>query len=202
MSEWKGGDETKPSWDDTYMALAFTIAQRSVDKNTVHGAIMVSKDNRLLSMGYNGPLRGVHFDESDLTDRPNKYWLMIHAEENCIINYHGSHSDLVGATMYITGEPCHRCLRMILQKGIRRIVYGSVGSSKHCIDDADRMAKELMIDGISQNDIKGMGITTNEGVHLETWYHKELEYYQHEDPNGVRGVLNKTLNYIDYKEKS
>ena len=200
MSGWKGGEETKPSWDDTYMALAFTIAQRSVDQNTVHGAIMVSKDNRLLSMGYNGPLRGVQFKEDDLTNRNSKYFLMIHAEENCIINYHGSHSDLDGATMYITGEPCHRCLRMILQKGIRRIVYGPVGSSKHCIDDDDRKAKQLMIEGVNYNNITT--VVNVDSMVIEKHRHKELEYYQHEDPDGVKEVLNKTLKYIDYKENS
>lgn len=91
MGEWEGGEDEKPSWDDFYMALAYTVAQRSVDESTVHGACLVSKDHRLLSIGYNGPIRGSDPLKKDLKDRPNKYWMMIHAEENCIINYHGSH---------------------------------------------------------------------------------------------------------------
>jgi len=204
MGEWKGGPDTKPYWEDYYMAMAYIVAQRSVDESTVHGACLVSKDHRLLSIGYNGPIRGLSVDPEQLKVRPNKYWHMIHAEENCIINYHGSHSDLVGATMYITGEPCHRCLRMTLQKGIRRIIYGSVGSK--CVDAEDRQAKDEMIKCCDSMDIPGGGVVGGvDGEIIETWIHKELEYIQYKEWNGndkVKELLQKTLNYIDYKENS
>lgn len=176
MNKWKGGPDTKPNWDNFYMTLALTIAQRSVDENTVHGACLVSSDHRLLSIGYNGPLRNCEFEQKDLIERPSKYFLMIHAEENCLINYHGSFSDLNNATIYITGEPCHRCLRMILQKGIRRIVHGPVNSK--CVDDDDRKAKEKMIKCMTS----------------------PPKIIKHSDSASVKRLLNKTLLYIEHKE--
>jgi dCMP deaminase len=193
MAEWKGGPDTKPDWDDYYMTMAYLVAQRSVDESTVHGAVLVSLDNRVLSIGYNGPIRGSHLDAEELRTRPNKYWYMIHAEENCIINYHGSHSDLEGATMYITGEPCHRCLRMILQKGIRRIIHGTVGSN--CLDEEDRKAKEHMLESIPMPCI-GQNLDAGKAVPLPILYKRHPVTTKR-----VENLLHKTLNYIDYKEK-
>jgi len=176
MGKWQGGEETKPNWDDYYMALALTVAQRSVDKSTVHGACLVSYDHRLLSIGYNGPLKGGTFSDEDLSKRPDKYWYMIHAEENCLINYHGSYSDLGSSTIYVTGEPCHRCLRMILQKGIHRIVYGTIGSK--CIDENDIKAKKKMIAAMAPP--------------------PQIIVYNNLD--NTKELLQKTLDYIEYKE--
>lgn len=176
MSEWKGGLETKPDWDTFYMSLAYLTAQRSIDVNTVHGACLVSSDNRLLSVGYNGPIRNSSPNDEDLSVRPNKYWMVIHAEDNCIMNYHGSYSDLTGSTIYITGEPCHRCLRTILQKGIRKIVYGHVGSK--CVDKEDIEAKEKIIDSLNY----------------------PIEIVKYDKIEQINSLLNKTLDYIKHKE--
>lgn len=78
MGEWQGGMKTKPDWDDFYMTLSHLIAQRSVDQNTVHGACLVAKDNRLLSIGYNGPIRGSNPDPENFVKRPQKYFITIH----------------------------------------------------------------------------------------------------------------------------
>lgn len=177
MDEWIGGEETKPDWDSFYMTLAYAISQRSVDKSSVHGACLVSKDNRLLSIGYNGPIRSSSPSEDDLTTRPSKYFVMIHAEENCILNYHGSYSDLDEATIYITGEPCHRCLRTVLQKGIKKIIYGHVKSI--CIDEEDKRAKEIILKSLCYN----------------------VEIREYEYTYKVKDLLNKTLNYVYHKEK-
>jgi dCMP deaminase len=193
MAEWKGGLDTKPDWDDYYMSMAYLVSQRSVDESTVHGAVLVSADNRVLSIGYNGPIRGSEIDPEELRKRPNKYWYMIHAEENCIINYHGSHSDLIGATMYITGEPCHICLLTILQKGIRRIIHGTAGSK--CLDEQDREAKEHMLDSIPRAEI-GFVIGSGRRVKEPILFKRSPD-----ETKKVQDLLHKTLNYIDYKEK-
>ena len=114
--------EEKISWDLYYLTQCFVISQRSIDQSKKCGAIIVSKDNRPLSQGYNGPVK--NSDDSDFpTQRPDKYGPTLHAEENAILAYNGSYQDIQGATIYVTGKPCHRCLRMILQKGITKIVY-------------------------------------------------------------------------------
>ena len=195
MHNWIGGEDTKPNWDDYYMTIAYVVAQRSVDKNTVHGACLVSEDHRLLSIGYNGPLRGGNFDEKDLINRPEKYWFTIHAEENCIINYHGSQSDLVGSTMYITGEPCHRCLRMILQKGIYNIIHGEVGSQ--CIDEEDELAKQKMLNSLSSPVSIGNKFYDDDGTFLGRKNGPQIEC---QSSDLTKRLLEKTLNYIEYKE--
>ena len=111
-----------PIYDDYFLTIAFVVAQRSIDPSTKCGAILVSADKRILSTGYNGPIKGS--DDSLIPlERPAKYAHIIHAEENCVLAYNGSAQDLVGSVMYITGAQCHQCLRMIIQKGIRNLVY-------------------------------------------------------------------------------
>lgn len=95
---------------------------RSIDPSTKCGAVLVSKEYKILSTGYNGPIKG-SIDGMIPLVRPAKYCHILHAEENCLLAYNSSNQDLEGATMYVTGRPCHKCLRMILQKGIKNIVY-------------------------------------------------------------------------------
>lgn len=132
----------KPSWDIYYLSQCFLIAQRSIDPNTKCGAVIVSKDGRVLSQGYNGPLKGVEDSRVPLT-RPEKYYHMLHAEENALLAYNGSYQDIQGSTIYITNAPCHKCLRMILQKGITTIKFSKFPNAK-CVDEDDEKAKNLM----------------------------------------------------------
>lgn len=113
---------TKPDYDEYFLTMCYVVAMRSIDPSTKCGAVLVSKEHKILSTGYNGPIRG-SVDEAIPLTRPEKYAHLLHAEENCLLAYNGSHQDLENATMYVTGAPCHKCLRMILQKGIRNIVY-------------------------------------------------------------------------------
>ena len=132
----------KPSWDVYYLTQAFLVSQRSIDPNTKCGAVIVSKDGRVLSQGYNGPLR--NSDDSLIPlKRPEKYYHMIHAEENAILAYNGSYQDIEGSTIYITGSPCHKCLRMIIQKGIGHVVYAKFPITK-CQNKEDVEAADLM----------------------------------------------------------
>jgi dCMP deaminase len=135
----------KPPWDTYYLSQCFLLAQRSLDPNTKCGAMIVSEDGRVLSQGYNGPLKGIDDDVVPL-ERPTKYYHMIHAEENAILSYNGSYQDIKGSTIYITGSPCHKCLRMIIQKGIGTIVYPSDFPITKCQDDADLKAAEFMVE--------------------------------------------------------
>jgi deoxycytidylate deaminase len=129
----------RPSWDDIYMAMAFVVCRRSIDPRTKHGGIIVSKDNVPLSFGCNGPLGGIDDTMIPLT-APEKYYHLLHAEENSLLSYSGSNSDIQGGTCYVTGECCHRCLRGLIRKGIKRIVQGHVRSVM--IHDADVEERE------------------------------------------------------------
>lgn len=134
----------KINWDSYFMAQAFLIAQKSIDPSTKHGSVLVDKNNRILSVGYNGPLRNIDDTQIPLT-RPEKYLHLLHSEENCLLSYYGEEERIVGSRMYITGMPCHKCLRMMIQKGIFTIIYGNVVS--FCVkEEGEEQARKLMLE--------------------------------------------------------
>ena len=113
------------SWDEYFMGVAFLSGMRSKDPNTQVGACIVSEDNKILSMGYNGFPRGCSDDvfpwkrEGDPLD--NKYFYSTHSELNAILNYRGG--SLEGAKLYVSLFPCNECAKAIIQSGIKEIIY-------------------------------------------------------------------------------
>lgn len=113
------------SWDEYFMGVAKLSALRSKDPNTQVGACIVSEDNKILSMGYNGLPIGCSDDEfpwnreGDPLD--NKYMYTAHSELNAILNYRGGSLD--NAKMYVTLFPCNECAKAIIQAGIKTLVY-------------------------------------------------------------------------------
>ena len=112
------------SWDEYFMGLALLSAQRSKDPNTQVGACIVSDDNRILSIGYNGAPRGLD-DDSMHWDREGgfldtKYAYVCHGELNAILNYIG---DLTGSKIYVALFPCNECAKAIIQSGIKEVIY-------------------------------------------------------------------------------
>ena len=130
--------DARPSWDEYFLTLAEQVSRRSPDPNTKHGCILVDRDNRVISTGYNGPVGGLPNEVVPLT-RPEKYDWFIHAEDNAVAF---ARCDLRGATAYVTGPPCSACFRRLLQVGIRRLVIGDRQSA--CISDSERKACDLM----------------------------------------------------------
>lgn len=113
------------NWTDWFMIQALWISQRSPDKSTQHGCVIVDKNNHMLSYGYNG--YPVNVDDSKMPQtRPEKYPPILHSEENAIYNCNQS---MEGATVYITGPPCIHCLAAMIQKRVSKIVYGHVKSA-------------------------------------------------------------------------
>ena len=134
------------SWDEYFMGVAFLSAMRSKDPHTQVGACIVSEDNKILSMGYNGFPWGCSDDEfpwkreGDPLD--NKYFYTTHSELNAILNYRGG--SLEWAKLYVTLFPCNECAKAIIQAGIRTLIYDddkymdtpSVIASKRMLDAA------------------------------------------------------------------
>ena len=107
------------------MVQALWAKVRSPDGSTQCGCVLIDKRGRLIGQGYNGYPRNV--DDSKMPQtRPEKYPPILHSEENAISNSTG---DLEGATAYITGPPCTHCWAHIIQKGIKRVVYGPITTS-------------------------------------------------------------------------
>lgn len=114
-------------WDSYFMGVAMLSAQRSKDPNTQVGACIVSKDNKILSVGYNGAPNGYDDDqmpwdrEGDFLN--TKYAYVCHAELNAILNNKGS--VLENARIYVDLFPCNECAKAIIQSGIKEIIYKS-----------------------------------------------------------------------------
>lgn len=115
------------SWDEYFMAIAKLSAMRSKDPSTQVGACIVSDNNRILSIGYNGAPNGYHDDNFpwDREGKPleTKYMYVVHAERNAILNYRGSRKDLEGARIYVDLFPCNECAKEIIQSGIKEVIY-------------------------------------------------------------------------------
>ena len=114
------------SWDEYFMAVAMLAGMRSKDPNTQVGACIVSDDNKILSMGYNGFPKGCSDDEFPWEregDDPynTKYFYSTHSELNAILNYRGG--SLEGAKIYVSLFPCNECAKAIIQSGIKTVIY-------------------------------------------------------------------------------
>ncbi len=111
------------TWDEYFMGVAMLSAMRSKDPNTQVGACIVSEDNKILSMGYNGFPMGCSDDEFPWNGEgdplENKYLYTTHSELNAILNYQGG--SLAGAKLF----PCNECAKAIIQAGIKTVVYDS-----------------------------------------------------------------------------
>ena len=114
-------------WDEYFMAIAKLSAMRSKDPSTQVGACIVSNDNRILSIGYNGAPNGFSDDEfiwsREGSNLETKYPYVCHAELNAILNYRGSKKDLESAKIYVDLFPCNECAKMIIQSGIKEVIY-------------------------------------------------------------------------------
>lgn len=123
---------TKQSWDDYYMRLCYMIATKSKDTSSKCGCVIVDQNYQPISIGYNGAIANI--DDSQVPqNRPDKYFWAIHAEENAIL--FAKHS-LKDSIVYVNGHPCSKCIRMMAQKGVGKIVYGDV--KPKCVDEEDR----------------------------------------------------------------
>ncbi len=112
------------SWDEYFMGVALLSSMRSKDPNTKVGACIVNPNKRIVGIGYNGFPHGCSDDvfpwNRDGNFLDTKYPYVVHAEPNAILN---STSNLTGATLYVTLFPCNECAKLIIQCGIKEIVY-------------------------------------------------------------------------------
>ncbi|MBD5105340.1 MAG: dCMP deaminase family protein [Ruminococcaceae bacterium] len=113
------------SWEEYFMGIAILSAERSKDNSTQVGACIVSRDRKILSVGYNGMPIGCSDDEMPWGREggilESKYAFVCHAELNAILNHDGG--SLKGTTVYTTLFPCNECTKAIIQSGIREVVY-------------------------------------------------------------------------------
>jgi dCMP deaminase len=120
--------KVKPGFIDIYMNLAADLAARSHCVRAQVGAVL-TKDTRIISIGYNGPPAGTHNcdeewpDSGCAKDSKGSCSLALHAEENAILYAARNGSKIEGGTLYTTLSPCIACARLILSSGIKVVVY-------------------------------------------------------------------------------
>lgn len=151
------------SWNEYFMGVSMLAGMRSKDPNTQVGACIVSGENKILSMGYNGFPLGCS-DEEFPWEREGdpletKYAFVTHSELNAILNYRGG--SLEGTKLYVTLFPCNECAKAIIQAGIRHVVYAS---DKYDGTPMNQAAKKLFdAAGVTceQYEMTGRTITLN-----------------------------------------
>ena len=134
--------------DERYLRMALIWAENSYCKRRKVGALVV-KDKMIISDGFNGTPSGfenICEDENQVT-RP----YVLHAEANAITKLARSHNNSDEATLYVTASPCIECAKLIIQSGIKRIVYGE----KYRLDDGIQLLERagIEVEFLNMNEI-------------------------------------------------
>lgn len=127
--------------DKRYMRMAVIWAENSYCKRRQVGALIV-KDKMIISDGYNGTPVGFEniCEDEDGTTKP----YVLHAEANAITKIARSGNSSEGATMYVTASPCIECAKLIIQAGIKRVVYAEKYRLEDGLDLLRRAGIELV----------------------------------------------------------
>ncbi|MEO1049174.1 MAG: dCMP deaminase family protein [Bacteroidota bacterium] len=118
----------RPEFDDIFMELAVNLAKRSHCVRRHVGAVL-TKDTRIISIGYNGPPSGTHncdiefAEEGCPRDSKGSCSLALHAEQNAILYAVKNKTSVEGSTLYVTLSPCIACARVIYSMGIEKVIY-------------------------------------------------------------------------------
>ena len=118
-------------YDIAYMKMAEEWAKLSHCNRKNVGALIV-KDKMIIADGYNGSPSG--FPNECENDEGQTHWYVLHAEANAITKLARSHNSAEGSTLYITLSPCRDCAKLILQAGIKRVVYKSAYKDTSGVD--------------------------------------------------------------------
>ena len=134
--------------DERYLRMALIWAENSYCKRRKVGALVV-KDKMIISDGFNGTPSGfenVCEDENQVT-RP----YVLHAEANAITKLARSHNNSDEATLFVTASPCIECAKLIIQSGIKRVVYGE----KYRLDDGIQLLERagIEVEFLNMNEI-------------------------------------------------
>ncbi|MBQ0097008.1 MAG: dCMP deaminase family protein [Bacteroidales bacterium] len=126
-------------FDRSYLEMARIWASNSYCRRRQVGALLV-KDKMIISDGYNGTPSGFENVCEDENDRTKPY--VLHAEANAITKVAKSGNSSEGATLYVTAAPCIECAKLIIQSGIRRVVY----TDEYRLEDGINLLKRAGIE--------------------------------------------------------
>lgn len=126
-------------FDERYLEMAQVWAKNSYCKRRQVGALLV-KDRMIISDGYNGTPSGFENQCEDENGVTKPY--VLHAEANAITKVAKSGNSSQGATLYVTASPCMECAKLIIQAGIKRVVYKDLYRIRDGIDLLERAGIE------------------------------------------------------------
>jgi dCMP deaminase len=132
-------------FDKHYLEMAAIWAKNSYCKRRQVGALIV-KDKMIISDGFNGTPEGFENECEDENDKTKAY--VLHAEANAITKVAKSGNNSLGATLYATTSPCIECAKLIIQAGIKRVVY----LDDYRNDDGHKLLKRANIEVINFKD--------------------------------------------------
>ncbi|MBP5481852.1 MAG: dCMP deaminase family protein [Paludibacteraceae bacterium] len=133
-------NEKKHQFDLRYMRMARIWAENSYCERRKVGALIV-KERMIISDGYNGTPCGFENVCEDENNKTKPY--VLHAEANAITKVARSSNSSEGATLYVTSSPCIECAKLIIQAGIRRVVYAEEYHTPDGIDLLKRAGVEI-----------------------------------------------------------
>ena len=131
------------SWDEFFMAIAQISALRSKDPNTKVGACLVDNKNKVISTGYNGMPTGckdsiMPWKSKSKNFLKSKYSFVCHAELNAVLNANLNY--ISNCILYTTLFPCNECAKIIIQSGIKKVIYKE---DKYSFKDSVKAAKYM-----------------------------------------------------------
>ena len=135
----------KPKFIDAYMDVAERFGQLSTARRLNVGAIIV-KDNRIISIGYNGMPSGwdnnceIELDEGELKSKPE----VLHAESNAIVQAARHGIRIEDSEIFVTASPCYDCFKMIANSGINKIYFGEFYRDERILEHASFLNIELI----------------------------------------------------------
>ena len=137
----KKNEDKQTQLDERYMRMAFIWAENSYCKRRKVGALLV-KEKLIISDGYNGTPSGFENVCEDEQDTTKPY--VLHAEANAITKVARSNNSSEGATLYVPSSPCIECAKLIIQAGIKRVVYADVYRLSDGVDLLKRAEIDLV----------------------------------------------------------
>lgn len=140
-------DEKQRSLDCRYIRMARIWAENSYCKRRQVGALLV-KDKMIISDGYNGTPSG--FENVCEDDLNKTYPYVLHAEANAITKVARSNNSSDGATLYVTASPCIECAKLIIQSGIKRVVYSELYHTPDGLELLKRAGIETLLINLNE----------------------------------------------------
>lgn len=141
--------EKQHKLDLRYLRMARIWAENSYCQRRQVGALVV-KNSMIISDGYNGTPSGFENICEDDNNVTKPY--VLHAEANAITKLARSNNNSEGATIYITASPCIECAKLIIQSGIKRVVYGEVYRLTDGVDLLERAGIEVELLNLNENE--------------------------------------------------